>query len=157
MGEIRSLEVIVCNLNMKENAPLCECSKNISKKYPNQNTITSNISIYSFFFIIKLNLRIYLFTTKGKRTIYQNWEKNRSKEKILAIHKYAPNNLFTKKKREKSNFTRTGGETYSVVAAAGDDRKRRRAAAETRGQRRERREGRDGVGATKMKWEWKMA
>jgi hypothetical protein len=27
MGEICSLEVIVCNLNMKENAPLCECSK----------------------------------------------------------------------------------------------------------------------------------
>lgn len=27
MGEICYLEVIVCNLNMKENAPLYECSK----------------------------------------------------------------------------------------------------------------------------------
>jgi hypothetical protein len=44
-------------------------SKNISKKYPNQNTITSNISIYSFFFIIKLNLRIYsLQKEKGLST-----------------------------------------------------------------------------------------
>jgi hypothetical protein len=65
----------------------------------------------------------------------------------LAIHKYAPNNLFKKiKKREKSNFTRTGGETYSVVAVettgSGDERRRRR-------ERREGRDERDGAGDNK--------
>lgn len=52
MGEICSLEVIVCNLNMKENAPLCECSKD---SFVNANSMLSEVLACSL-------KRIHIFT-----------------------------------------------------------------------------------------------